>query len=215
MARFSINIFRSTVAVLVYQKQTLTPEQTTELEAAVELYVGDLLEGIYEDWCLYDRERLGLLYADALSILMTFHERNGTYERGLAYGERLLARNNIHERAHRQMMRLYWLAGDRGAALAQYKLCVQILRDELGLAPLDDTRRLYEQMIQNQFQPGNQGDNVRFTTNGPKQSFKQTAVQALQKLTRLQAITAESSAELQYLKHLLTATLPDKHNLMR
>ena len=32
--------------------QQLTPEQATHLEGAANLYVGDLLEGVYEDWCL-------------------------------------------------------------------------------------------------------------------------------------------------------------------
>ncbi len=188
--------------------QALTPEQATELAQAVELYAGDLLEGVYEDWCLYDRERLNLLYVDALSKLMAFHVVNGTYECGLAHGERLLAHDNTYERAHRQMMRLYWLAGNRGAALAQYKYCIQILRDELGLAPMDETRCLYEQMVHNQFQLVNPENAAASAPIAPGGSVQQIAEQALQKLAHIQAMTKESSAELQDLKRLISAAFP-------
>jgi DNA-binding SARP family transcriptional activator len=209
-SRHWLDIKAFETAITRYQHlagQALTLEQATKLEEAVDLYVGDLLEGIYEDWCLYDRERLGLLFMDTLCKLMTFHELNGTYEHGLAYGERLLERDITHERVHRQMMRLYWGAGDRGAALAQYKYCVQVLRDELCLAPMDETRNLYEQMTRNQFQPASHFEASPSAAIEPGHSFQQIAEQALQKLSRLQAITEESSAELRHLKRLIKAAL--------
>ena len=33
-------------------------DRARSLEDAVSLYQGDLLEGCYEDWCIYERERL-------------------------------------------------------------------------------------------------------------------------------------------------------------
>jgi DNA-binding SARP family transcriptional activator len=131
----------------------LTPDQADELETAVALYTEELLAGVYEDWLLYDRERLNLLYLDSLSKLMIFHQCHHAYERGLTYGERLLKFDNTREQAHRQIMHLYWLAGDRSAAMAQYKQCVQILRDELGIAPMLETSRLYQQIVHNQLRP--------------------------------------------------------------
>ncbi len=66
--------------------QNLTSTQADEMGEAVELYCGDLLEGVDYDWCIYERERLSLLYLDALSKLMAYHEAQGNFERGLAYG---------------------------------------------------------------------------------------------------------------------------------
>jgi tetratricopeptide (TPR) repeat protein len=40
-------------------------------------------------------------------------------------------------------MHLYALSGQRGAALKQYRECVRILGKELGVAPLEETNRLY------------------------------------------------------------------------
>jgi DNA-binding SARP family transcriptional activator len=131
--------------------EQLTPAQANELEKTIELYVGDLLEGVYEDWAIYDRERLHLLYLTTLSKLIAFHEVYGHYERGLAYGERILVRDNTREHVHLQMMRLYWLAGNRPAALAQYRRCAQILREELNILPMRETSAVYQQMIHNQY----------------------------------------------------------------
>jgi DNA-binding SARP family transcriptional activator len=130
----------------------LTEEQAQSLEYAVSLYSDDLLMNLYEDWCLYDRERLRLLYLNTLSQLMLYHGSHGTYERGIQYGERILSMDSTREKVHRQMMWLHWLAGERSAALSQYQVCRQVLRDELGLPPMPVTRQLYEQMRDDHFQ---------------------------------------------------------------
>jgi DNA-binding SARP family transcriptional activator len=131
----------------------LTPQQAGELERAAGLYTGDLLEGVYEDWCLYDRERLRLLHLALLSKLIEYYEQAGAYDLGLDYGHRILARDPTRERVHRQVMRLYWLLGCPGDALAQYRRCAQVLREEIGVAPTAKTRLLYELMISNRFDP--------------------------------------------------------------
>lgn len=133
--------------------QALTRQQAGDLEAAAALYTGDLLEGVYDDWCLYDRERFRLMHLNLLSKLMVFHGKCGSREQGILYGIRLLAIDKTWEKIHRQLMWLYWLAGDVGSALAQYKLCRQILWEELGVHPMPETRALYEQMLHHQFDP--------------------------------------------------------------
>ena len=127
--------------------QDLTPAQAHELDRAVELYDGDLLEGVYEDWCLYDRERLRLMYLNALGKLMEFYEGIGDYERSLAYGERILSYDNAREQVHRRIMNLYWLMGNRSAALAQYDRCVEMLRETWNVAPMEETVLLYRRII--------------------------------------------------------------------
>lgn len=116
------------------------------LEEAVGLYRGDLLEGWYQDWCLQERERLQNQYFIVLDKLMAFCERAGAYERGMAHGARLLGREPAHERTHRRLMRMYYLAGDRTGALRQYRRCVETLDEELGVRPARSTRLLYEQI---------------------------------------------------------------------
>ncbi len=192
----------------------LTPEQAAQLEEAIDLYTGDLLENVYEDWCLYDRERLSLMHLNALGKLMAFHEVNGTYERGLAYGTRFLAYDNTREKVHRQMMRLYWLLGDRDAALTQYKHCTQILRETLGIPPMQETTRLYQQMLHNQFHPPNWRDRrsapLPFTVSSDE-SVQVLAEYALQKIHRLQVSIEETSAELRQIEHFIRETMLSPH----
>lgn len=186
----------------------LSNEQAVRLAEAVELYTGDLLDGVYVDWCLHERERLGLLYLAALQKLMVYHSRRGDYERALQFGERILARDNTREKTHRQMMQLLWLAGDRNAALAQYRRCARILREELDTAPMPETMRLYEQMATNSYQPAE----LAAVPAGPgarPEAFQSIARHALDRLRRLQAAVEETNAELRQLEKMLGAALSE------
>lgn len=121
-------------------------ETAEALEAALNLYSGDLLANWYAEWCLCDRERLLHIYLIMLDKLIDYHERRGNYEVGLSYGERILRYDRAREHTHRQMMRLYYLSGDRTSALRQYERCAEALEEELDVAPSYDTRRLFERM---------------------------------------------------------------------
>jgi DNA-binding SARP family transcriptional activator len=101
-----------------------------ELRIAVDLYDGDLLEGWYQDWCLYERERLQQLYLAMLDKLTGYCEAHRECETGLAYGTRILRYEPARECTHQRMMRLHYLASDRTAALRQYDRCVIALNKE-------------------------------------------------------------------------------------
>jgi DNA-binding SARP family transcriptional activator len=118
----------------------------SRLQAAVDLYRGDLLEGWYHDWCLFERERYRHIYLAMLDKLMAFCIANHDCETGLVYGERSLRQDAARERTHRRMMRLYYLANDRTGALRQYERCVSALKDELALEPTNRTVALYQQI---------------------------------------------------------------------
>src|SRR6266545_2887415 len=122
------------------------------VEEAVALYTGDLLGGCYQDWCLFERERLQNIYLALLDKLMAYCEAHRTYEQGLGYGTRILRCDRAHEQTHRRMMRLRYLAGDRTAALRQYQRCVAALQEELGIAPTELTQALYVQIRANRLE---------------------------------------------------------------
>jgi DNA-binding SARP family transcriptional activator len=124
----------------------LGAQKADELRAAVRLYKGDLLEGWYQDWCLFERERLQNLYLSLLNKLMTHCLAQRRYEHGLEYGALILRHDRASERTHRQLMRLHYMAGDRTAALRQYQRCVEALEEELGVRPESRTDALHEQI---------------------------------------------------------------------
>jgi DNA-binding SARP family transcriptional activator len=121
------------------------------LQNALQLYRGDLLEGWYQDWCLPERERLQSMYIMMLDKLMNYCEAHHEYDSGIAYGALILRCDSARERTHRQLMRLYCLAGDRTGALRQYERCVTALQHELGVSPAKSTMRLYEQIRNDRF----------------------------------------------------------------
>jgi DNA-binding SARP family transcriptional activator len=129
-----------------------TPEVARTVEAAVELYQADLLEGWYaQEWCLVERERFRMLYLGLLDKLMAYSEANGAFEAGIEYGTRLLRQDYARERTHRQLMRLHYLAGDRSAALHQFTRCREVLRQQLDIEPSQRTMALYRQIQQDSF----------------------------------------------------------------
>ncbi len=126
-----------------------------QVQAAVELYHGDFLDGFYlrdalefEEWTLTQRARLRELALQTLHRLSLYHTQRGQVGRkaALDYTSRLLTLEPWREEAHRQMMLLLCLTGQRSAALAQYETCCRLLADELGVEPEPATIALYEQI---------------------------------------------------------------------
>jgi DNA-binding SARP family transcriptional activator len=131
--------------------QHLDTAMAQALDDAVQLYQGDLMEGCYRDWCLYERERLQSAYLIMLDKLMGYCESHQEYEAGLGYGHRIMRYERARESTHRRLMRLYYLAGDRTAALRQYARCVEALAEELGVKPDKRTMALYDQIRADEF----------------------------------------------------------------
>ena len=127
-----------------------TPEA---LEGAMDLYRGDLLEGLavkepgFEEWLAAERERLRELAVEALARLVTVHDKRGALEPAIRAAQRLLALDPLQEAAHRAVMRLYARDGRRGTALRQYQLCLDVLQRELGAEPESETRAIYHDLL--------------------------------------------------------------------
>jgi DNA-binding SARP family transcriptional activator len=124
----------------------LTGAQAHNLEQAVALYRGGLMEGSYSDWCLYERDRLQLTYLAMLEQLMGYCGAQHRYRQAVAYGQHILRHDHAREITHQQLMRLHYRAGDRTTALRQYERCAEALQRELGLAPAAGTVALRDQI---------------------------------------------------------------------
>jgi DNA-binding SARP family transcriptional activator len=126
--------------------EELTDAQAQTLEAAAVLYRGDLIETWYQDWCVYERDRLRLTYLVMLDQLMSCCEARGRYAKGIAYGQCVLRYDSARESTHRQLMRLYYQAGDRTTALRQYDRCAAAMAKHFNLPPSRETIDLYQQI---------------------------------------------------------------------
>ena len=110
-------------------------EQISRLRAAVDLYMGDLLPGCYDEWIAAPRERLRQGFLEALQRLVRALQDSGEAGSAILYAGRLLRYDPLQEENYRRLMQLYIANGDGAAAIAVYRQCVSFLRRELGVEP--------------------------------------------------------------------------------
>lgn len=130
------------------------PACQQRLSTAVALYRGDFLTGFtlptserFEEWRLFTQEALHVAMLDALTTLATFHSVRQEYPPAITYFQRQIELEPWREEAHRDLMRLFAVRGERSAALAQYTLCTRLLNEELGAPPAAETDQLYELIL--------------------------------------------------------------------
>ncbi|MGH8245645.1 MAG: AfsR/SARP family transcriptional regulator [Gammaproteobacteria bacterium] len=183
----------------------LTAGEFASIQSAVNLYRGDLLEGWYQDWCLFERERLQVLYLIMLDKLVEYCEAHAHYETGLSYGAEILRCDRGYERAHRQMMRLYHMAGDRTQALHQNRRCVTALREELDVEPSERTKQLHEQIRSDKYR----SPAVSREDTSPEAAAEPALAAALKQLKQfsktLNQIESQVRREIQSLESTLSA----------
>ena len=135
------------------QGVSLSPEEAATLATAIDGYHGDFLTGFYvqrapefEEWVTLQRERLRLAAIDGLYTLSVYSYSRGDFQQSRHYTRRLLEMDPCQEEAHRQMMSLLALGGQRELALRQYQHCRQTLADTFGVAPQAETTALYQRI---------------------------------------------------------------------
>jgi DNA-binding SARP family transcriptional activator len=132
-------VFEETLdALLPVPPEQLGADNVGRLAAAADLYRGDLLAGVFDDWALTERERLRARYVEAQVHLMAAHRACGDLQQSLDCGRRVLVIDPLCEHVHRELMALYRDSGQSAQAVRQYELCRHLLAGQLGVAP--DTR---------------------------------------------------------------------------
>ena len=110
---------------------------------------GDLLEALdysdcehFDAWARAARQQWRVARRSKLAEITSRLERDGHIALALQYGERLIQDDPLLEHAHRRLMRLHYLRGDRAAALSAFSRCRDLLRRELGASPDRETIEL-------------------------------------------------------------------------
>ena len=75
----------------------------------------------------------------SLTELSDMAEGANDWDDALTHAHELLALEPTSEEAHRRVMRLHYLAGDRAAALLAFDHCERVLKDEVGASPSAET----------------------------------------------------------------------------
>ncbi len=99
-------------------------------------------EGELADWVDAARERWRLARRQHWAAQAAALEARGALAGALVLAQRLADDDPAAEHAHRRLMRLHYLRGDRAAALAAFERCRQALAESLGEPPGAETLAL-------------------------------------------------------------------------
>ena len=143
-----------------HPESEVCPACLPPLTEAVALYHDDFMAGFglrdsvaFDDWQFFQTESLRKELAGALERLARGRGALGEWEAAIAHARRWLAMDILHEPAHRMLMALYAWSDQRAAALRQYRECVRVLDQELGVTPLEETTLLYRAIQENDLPP--------------------------------------------------------------
>jgi DNA-binding SARP family transcriptional activator len=117
-------------------------------EQACKLYSGPFLtEDLYAEWSFLTREELARVHHQMCTWLAEYALQRGDAEAALTWASFLLKLDHYDEEAYRKVMRAHSLSGRRNEMLRCYQQCCRTLGEELGIEPLPETRRLFEQLL--------------------------------------------------------------------
>ncbi|TXH48528.1 MAG: hypothetical protein E6Q93_26525 [Burkholderiaceae bacterium] len=115
-------------------------EDSDDVLAGVELELEPGAE--LADWLVRQRQRRRERLRQSLAELADMAEASRDWPDALTHARELLALDALSEVAHRRVMRLHYLAGDRAAALLAFDACERMLKEEVGGRPSAETLAL-------------------------------------------------------------------------
>jgi len=143
-----------------HQPATVCDACLEALGRAAALYSADFMAGFslqdsanFDNWQFYQADSLRHELAGMLERLVQGYSARGEFETAILHARRMLTLDPLHEPAHRHLIQLYAWAGQRAASIHQYRECVRVLNEELGVAPLEATTLFYESIKKNQVPP--------------------------------------------------------------
>ncbi len=105
---------------------------------------GDLLPGWYDDWVLFERERLHQLRLHALEATAARLAVDGRHWEALQAAYAAVRAEPLRESAHRTIVRVHLAEGNLTEAVRAYELFRALLADELGVPPTPQMTRLVQ-----------------------------------------------------------------------
>jgi predicted ATPase len=141
----------ATIDVVMFEELARDPQTHAQ---AFELYTGDLLDEIYDDWVVAERERLRARYLTILNDSLERYRSERRFPLAIECAMRILATDPWREDTLRSLMIAHYEAGDTAGALAEYERFAKHLRDELSIAPMPETVAVRQSIIRSEAVPG-------------------------------------------------------------
>ncbi len=115
-------------------------DQIESLEKAIELYSGDLLLDLYEEWVSAPRLEYRDKYLALLETLTESFQAKNELRPALHYARRLVMAEPFREYSQQIYLRLLGRLGRRTEAIAHYEHLRHLLQTELAVEPLPETQ---------------------------------------------------------------------------
>jgi DNA-binding SARP family transcriptional activator len=114
---------------------------------SLNLHKGQFLpDRVYDDWTADERERLQLMYLGASMELAELLLNENPFE-SIQLCQQALLIDVAWEDAYRIQMQAYLKKGNRPMAIKTYQVCEKVLKDEFGIKPLPETRKIMEGIL--------------------------------------------------------------------
>ena len=107
------------------------------------------LPGEDAPWIEARRVRLRSLLVRALHVLSQISATNGEHALAIQYATEIIELEPFRETGYRHLMQMHARMGNRAEALRVFGKCRELLRDELGADPSQETERVFLDILRN------------------------------------------------------------------
>ncbi len=124
-----------------------TPHAESLWRRAVNLYKGDFLPKIDQEWATVRREKLREIDIEALVGLGNCLRTRDDFPGAIDYYKRAIKIDPYREDIHRMILSVYGKQGKRQQIVKHYDALIKLLDEELGVEPSEETRRLVDDLL--------------------------------------------------------------------
>jgi LuxR family maltose regulon positive regulatory protein len=116
------------------------------LEKANEIYRGEFMAGVYEDWAEERRGFYAEQHSRVLNALAKLAFTDKSWSSALKFAGEILKNDPFREDAHRLIMKVFAAQGKRSSVVEQFETLQNLLKKELGVAPAPETRKIFQEL---------------------------------------------------------------------
>lgn len=117
------------------------------LEKANELYRGEFMSGVYDDWAEDRRNYLEEQHLRILTALSKISYNEQKWAKASKHIKQILKKDPFREDMQRLQLKVLSAQGKRGAIREHFEHFEKLLKDELGVAPAPETVDVYNELL--------------------------------------------------------------------
>ncbi|KIL39588.1 hypothetical protein SD70_18800 [Gordoniibacillus kamchatkensis] len=118
----------------------------SEFEKIANLYTGDYMEEDGFVWAHEAQEKFKCSYIELMRRMADYYLSNKEFHAAAHCLRNALQKNPFLDEINETMLKVYAKLGDRLPMVRHYEQFSKLLQDELGIAPLDSTVRLFSRL---------------------------------------------------------------------